>query len=142
MAVDTLRAALWFIPNLLHAVVDKALRTLYFDGPRWWGMWGVQEPAAICQALTGVTALHWTSTDEARHQCEVEIESHYRQFYIGVMTVVVVLCLYKCIQILLTYCFFVRPIMQTLQGLSPFRKRHIASSGAMRLVQDSIGKSP
>ena len=121
--MDTLRAAILFFPNLLHAIVDNALRVLYFDGPKWWGMWGVQEPAAICQALTGVTARHWEMTQETREQCAQEIESHYRQFYIGVMTVIVVLCLYKTAQLLITYCCFVRPVLMTLQRLSPFRRR-------------------
>ena len=123
---ETVVFLLTWLPNQLYTFVDILLRTLYFEGPTFWGMWGGQEPAAICQELTGVTARHWDASFANKQQCEVEMERGYRQFFIGFMTFLTLFIVYKLIQYLITYCFFVRPILVTLQRLSPFRSRRRA----------------
>lgn len=115
-----------FITVIVHTVFWR----LYFEGPTLggYGFWGGKDPADICQELTGVSAAHWMQNMDT---CEDKLGVNFKAFYIGVMTVLMAILVWKIVSMFLWHVFFVRPMMKALIArVSPRRLLNLIDSKA------------
>lgn len=96
-------------------VIIYPLRRLYFDGPdvHGYGCWGGKSSPDICSQITGVDATFWVQNSD---DCQIVLERKFVAFYIGTMTIFILIFIYSTINFLSTWLWyhlcFIRPMRE------------------------------